>query len=78
MWGEVFGVIESVKAASDLYAPVSGEVVEVNNLLEKAPEIINESPFENGWIIKIKMSDPTQMDKLLDAEGYKKSVEVEN
>ncbi len=76
--GEVFGVVESVKATSDLYAAVSGEIIEVNDLLEQTPEIINESPFENGWIIKIKMSDPTQIDKLFDAEGYIKSVEAES
>ncbi len=76
--GEVFGVIESVKAASDLYAAVSGEVIETNSLLEQTPEIINESPFEKGWIIKVKMSDPAQISKLLDSEGYIKSVEVES
>ena len=75
--GEVFGVIESVKAASDLYTSVSGQVIEANSLLEQTPEVINESPFEKGWIIKIKMSDPAQIDKLLDAEGYSKSVEAE-
>ncbi len=74
---DVFGVIESVKAASDLYAPVSGEVIGVNDSLEQTPELVNESPFENGWIIKMKMSDPTQIDKLLSAEGYKESVEAE-
>ena len=67
---EVFGTIESVKAASELYAPVSGEVTEINSELEKNPEIINESPFNNGWIIKIKMSDPAEISKLLDMKGY--------
>ena len=76
--GEVFGVVESVKAASDLYAPVNGEVIEVNSLLEQTPEIINESPFKNGWIIKIKMSDSAQINQLLDAEGYRQSIEAES
>ena len=75
--GDVFGVIESVKAASDLYAPVSGEIIGVNDLLQQTPEIVNESPFENGWIIKIRMSDPEEVNKLLSAEGYKESVEAE-
>ncbi len=71
---EGFGIIESVKATSDLYAPVSGEVIEANSELESNPEIINESPFENGWIIKIKMSDPVEISKLLDAEGYQETL----
>lgn len=69
---EEFGVVESVKAASDVYAPVSGEVIEVNEELEDNPEIINESPYQDGWIMKLKMSDPTELESLLDAAAYKK------
>nr|WP_298248591.1 glycine cleavage system protein GcvH [uncultured Halomonas sp.] len=65
-----FGVVESVKAASDLYAPVAGEVIEVNEALEDAPETLNESPYEDGWIMKVRLEDATQIDDLLDADGY--------
>lgn len=68
--GEEFGALESVKAASDLFCPVSGNVVEVNEALEDAPELINEDAFAN-WIIKVEMSDPSEVDTLLDAAGYK-------
>ncbi|MCE0732187.1 glycine cleavage system protein GcvH [Halomonas sp. G15] len=67
---EEFGVVESVKAASDLYAPVAGEVIEVNEALEDAPETLNESPYEDGWIMKVRLEDATQLDDLLDADGY--------
>jgi len=73
--GEPFGSIEAVKAVEDLISPISGEVVEVNEDLEDAPELINESAFENGWIIKIKISDASELDKLLNAEQYKKIIE---
>ncbi|NQT32263.1 MAG: glycine cleavage system protein GcvH [Candidatus Omnitrophica bacterium] len=62
--------VESVKAASDVYAPVSGEILEVNESLEGAPETINQSPYENGWMCKVKVSDETQLDGLMDAAGY--------
>ena len=68
--GEEFGAVESVKAASDLYSPVSGKVVEVNEALEDQPELLNEDPYGN-WIIKVQMSDPSEVEKLLDAESYK-------
>ena len=68
--GEEFGALESVKASSDLICPVSGTVVEVNEDLEDAPEKVNEDAFAN-WIIKVKMSDPAQLDALMDAAGYK-------
>lgn len=68
--GEVFGVVESVKAASDLYAPVSGEVVAVNDALEAAPETVNQSPYADGWIMKLKISDAGEVEKLLDNDGY--------
>ncbi|TDB05574.1 glycine cleavage system protein GcvH [Halomonas marinisediminis] len=67
---EEFGVVESVKAASDLYAPVAGEVIDVNEVLEDAPETLNESPYEDGWIMKVRLEDATQIDDLLDADGY--------
>ncbi|WP_299232912.1 glycine cleavage system protein GcvH [uncultured Halomonas sp.] len=67
---EEFGVVESVKAASDLYAPVAGEVIDVNEALEDAPETLNESPYEDGWIMKVRLEDATQIDDLLDADGY--------
>ncbi len=69
--GKPFGVVESVKAASDLYMPVSGEIVEVNEALQDKPETINDAPFGDGWIMKLKASDPGQMDGLMDADAYK-------
>ena len=72
------GVIESVKAAFDLYAPVSGEVVEVNESLLDAPEQVNESPYGDGWFLKIKMTDPSELDALFDAEGYQAHIEAEH
>ena len=67
--GEEFGAVESVKAASDLIAPVSGVVVEVNEALEDQPELINQEPWEN-WIIKVELSDKTELDDLMDAQAY--------
>jgi glycine cleavage system H protein len=67
--GEDFGALESVKASSELYAPVSGVVVEVNEALEDAPELVNEDAFAN-WIIKVKMSDKSELDDLMDAAAY--------
>jgi len=67
--GEEFGAVESVKSASDLYSPVSGEVIEINEALEDAPELLNEDAFAN-WIIKVRMSDPSELDSLLDAAAY--------
>src|SRR6266849_9184296 len=66
--GKQFGVIESVKTASDLYAPVSGEVIEVNNELVDQPQSVNDDPYEAGWIIKIRAADPAEVDQLLTAE----------
>ncbi|EPC04336.1 glycine cleavage system protein H [Litchfieldella anticariensis FP35 = DSM 16096] len=68
--GEEFGVIESVKAASDLYAPLAGEVLEVNDALEDAPETLNESPYEDGWIAKLKPADIEALNSLLNADAY--------
>ena len=68
---EVFGTIEAVKTVSDLYMPVSGEVTEVNADLEDKPELVNQEPYEGGWMIKIKLSDASEVDGLLSAEEYK-------
>ncbi len=65
-----FGVVESVKAVSDLYAPVSGELVEVNEALRDAPELLNSDPFGEGWILKVELADPSELDALMDAEAY--------
>ncbi len=73
--GDTFGVVESVKAASDLYMPVAGTVIEVNSDLEAAPEQVNESPYEGAWLIKVALEEPAQMDDLLDAEAYAKIAE---
>lgn len=70
--GESFVVVESVKAASEVYAPISGEVVEVNEALTKTPELINSGPYEGGWICKIKASDQGELSKLLGADEYQK------
>ena len=72
--GEKFGDIEAVKTVAEGYMPVSGEVVEFNEALESAPELVNASPYDEGWIIKIKFSDTSEFDNLLKAEEYKKSV----
>jgi glycine cleavage system H protein len=72
---ETFGVVESVKAASDLYSPVSGEIIEVNEALVDAPETINGSSYEDGWIMKIKISDGSEMGGLLDSSAYQKVTE---
>jgi glycine cleavage system H protein len=72
---EAFGVVESVKAVSDIYAPVSGTVVEINDDLPESPEMINEDPYGDGWIIKIEISDRTDLDDLLDAVAYQQYVE---
>ena len=70
-----FGVIESVKAAFDLYAPVSGEVIAVNESLLDAPEQVNESPYDKGWLLKIKMVALDELDVLLDADSYRHSLQ---
>ncbi|AXB34371.1 glycine cleavage system protein GcvH [Vibrio campbellii] len=75
--GESFSLVESVKAASDIYSPITGEVVEINEELEDSPELINEEPYEGGWIVKVKLSDPSELDDLKDAEEYLNSIEEE-
>lgn len=67
---EQFGVVESVKTVSDLYCPVSGKVVAVNGELESAPETVNASAYDNGWIIKVELANPAEVDALLDAAAY--------
>ena len=70
--GESFGVVESVKAASDLYLPVAGTVVAVNTALDGAPETVNQSPYDNGWMIRLKVADPAEAGALLSADDYAK------
>lgn len=73
--GDAFGVVESVKAASDVYMPVGGEIVEVNGALEETPETVNEAPFGEGWLIKVKPSDASELDGLMSADEYQKYTE---
>lgn len=74
--GEEFGVIESVKAASDLFAPVNGEVIAINDDLEDAPETVNEAPYEDGWMIKVRLDG--SIDDLLNAEAYQASIDADD
>lgn len=76
--GKAFGVVESVKAVSDIYAPVSGTVEEVNDDLVDTPEIINTSPYEDGWMIKIRMVDVADAEELMDAEAYQALIAEES
>jgi glycine cleavage system H protein len=73
--GDVLAVVESVKTASDVYMPVSGEVLEVNEALEDSPELVNEDPFGEAWFVRITLADPLELDELMDAEAYKEYVE---
>ncbi len=73
--GSAVAVVESVKTASDIYAPVSGEVVEVNDALNDAPETINSAPYEDGWMFRLRVADPTEVNRLLSAEAYQKVAE---
>lgn len=75
--GDAFAVVESSKSASDVYAPVSGEVAEVNEELTSAPELINNSTYENGWIAKVQLSDASQLDEYMDETAYKTFCEEE-
>jgi glycine cleavage system H protein len=68
---ETFGVVESVKAASDLYSPLGGEVVAVNDTLTDQPELVNSSPYDQGWMIRVRLRDKAELDQLLDAAGYR-------
>jgi glycine cleavage system H protein len=69
-----FGVIESVKATEDFYAPVSGKVIEVNTPLEDSPEVINEDCYGDGWLVRVEMTDPSELDDLMDAKAYEKYI----
>ncbi|KGD62048.1 glycine cleavage system H protein [Alcanivorax jadensis T9] len=75
--GDEAGVVESVKAASDIYAPVSGEVIEINEALEDEPELVNNVPYEGGWLFKIQMSEAGDLDNLLTADQYQAQIESE-
>ncbi len=68
--GDTIGTIESVKAVADLYLPVSGEVVEINEVVVDSPELVNSSPLDDGWLFKVKLSETTELDQLLNAAGY--------
>jgi glycine cleavage system H protein len=70
-----YAEVESVKAVSDVYAPLSGEITEVNDAAKEKPELINEDPYGEGWMVKVKLSDTSEVDDLLDTEGYKKLLE---
>jgi len=72
--GDTFGSVESVKTVSELYAPVSGKVVESNDELEDSPEFVNESPYEKAWMVKVELSDESQIDELLTAEQYSEMI----
>jgi len=69
-----FGVVESVKAVSDIYAPVSGTVLEVNEDLAESPEVVNEDPYGDGWLIKVRVSDPADLDDLMDNDEYERMI----
>lgn len=72
--GAVFGTVEAVKTVSDLFMPLSGEVIEVNSGIESEPESVNDSPYENGWMIKVKISNPDEVNELLSAEAYEAEI----
>ena len=76
--GEPLGVVESVKAASDIYAPVGGEVVERNETAVNAPELVNQSPFDDAWLIKVKLTNTDELDALMDAVAYDEFLESES
>ncbi len=76
--GEEFGSLESVKAVAEVYMPVGGEVIEINELLEEHPEMVNKNPMESGWLVKIKVGDRSELEELMDATAYAKYVEEES
>ena len=76
--GEECAVVESVKAASDVYAPLTGEVAEINEVLEEAPETVNADPYGDGWLFRLKLADAAELDALLDAEAYAELVAEED
>ncbi|WP_417225977.1 glycine cleavage system protein GcvH [Amphritea sp.] len=76
--GEEFSLVESVKAASDIYAPIAGEVIAINEALEDEPELVNSEPYEGGWIVKIKLADAAEVEALLDADAYAATIAEES
>jgi glycine cleavage system H protein len=74
--GEVFAVVESVKAASDVYMPVSGEILEINEELEDSPELVNSDPYGEAWFVRVAMANPDELDDLMDADAYKAFIEA--
>jgi glycine cleavage system H protein len=72
--GDPYAEVESVKAVSDVIAPLSGEIVEVNEALTSAPEAINDDPYEGGWMVRVRLSDPSEVDSLMDADAYQESL----
>jgi glycine cleavage system H protein len=73
--GDACAVVESVKAASDVYSPVTGEVIESNDALADSPELVNQDPYGDGWIMRIQLSDPTELEEMLDAKAYEATLE---
>ena len=73
--GDIFAVVESVKAASDVYMPISGDILEINETLEDSPELVNEDPFGEAWFVRVSMADPGELDELMDVDEYKEFVE---
>ncbi len=76
--GEEAGVVESVKAASDIYSPISGEVIAINEGLEESPDLVNSEPYDEGWFFKVKLADQSELETLLDAEAYANVCEAED
>lgn len=72
--GQVFGTIEAVKTVSDLFMPVSGTVLQINDIINDTPDLVNKDPYGEGWLIEIELGDPQQVNELLDAEAYKKLI----
>jgi len=75
---EAFGAVESVKASSEVFSPVSGKIVEVNEPLMDAPEMINEDPYDEGWMVKVELSDSSELDELMDAAAYEQYIKEES
>jgi glycine cleavage system H protein len=73
--GDPVGVVESVKAASDIYCPISGEIIEINDSLSRSPEIVNSDPYNEGWLFKIKATNPDELDDLMSAEAYQSCID---
>ncbi len=72
--GQTFGTIEAVKTVADMLAPVSGKIIEINNTINDNPEVVNNDPYGDGWMVKIEMSDPSELNKLMDVEAYKQMI----